>query len=343
METRANNLLVGSFVLLILVGTAVFFLWLAKFQFDAEFSRYDVHFQGSVSGLKIGSSVELNGILVGEVIDIHIDPEQVENVIVTIEVPAETPVRENTVASLQIKGLTGGITVQLAGGTQDAPTLQPKPGEKRAVIASQASSFEQLLEDAPELLQSLQILIGRASALLNEENQASFAQSLRNVSAMTGALAARTDDIETLFADASQTMANLRDASDALKTTAGTINSSVARNEPEIAGLVDDLRATAKTINTTVTRSEPKVGGLVDDLRATAKTMTQVANEVEALVAENRAPLRDFTGEGLYELTNFLSEARALIDGLNRVTTQVERDPARFIFGGQQQGYETQQ
>ncbi|NNE83761.1 MAG: MCE family protein [Alphaproteobacteria bacterium] len=343
METRANNLLVGSFVLLILVGTAVFFLWLAKFQFDTVFSRYDIHFQGSVSGLKIGSSVELNGILVGEVIDIRIDPEQVENVLVTIEVPAETPVRENTVASLQIKGLTGGITVQLAGGTQDAPALQPKPGEKRAIIASQASSFEQLLEDAPELLQSLQILIGRASALLNEENQASFAQSLRNVSALTGALAARTDDIEALFGDATQTMANLRDASDALKTTAGTINTTVARTEPEIAGLVDDLRATAKSINTTVTRSEPKVSGLVDDLRATAKTMTQVANEVEALVAENRAPLRDFTGEGLYELTNFLSEARALIDGLNRVTTQVERDPARFIFGGQQQGYETQQ
>jgi phospholipid/cholesterol/gamma-HCH transport system substrate-binding protein len=343
METRANNLLVGSFVLLILVGTAVFFLWLAKFQFDTVFSRYDIHFQGSVSGLKIGSSVELNGILVGEVIDIRIDPEQVENVLVTIEVPAETPVRENTVASLQIKGLTGGITVQLAGGTQDAPALQPKPGEKRAIIASQASSFEQLLEDAPELLQSLQILIGRASALLNEENQASFAQSLRNVSALTGALAARTDDIETLFGDAAQTMANLRDASDALKTTAGTIDSTVARTEPEIVGLVDDLRATAKTINTTVSRSEPKVSGLVDDLRATAKTMTQVANEVEALVAENRAPLRDFTGEGLYELTNFLSEARALIDGLNRVTTQVERDPARFIFGGQQQGYETQQ
>ncbi|MFT5181177.1 MAG: phospholipid/cholesterol/gamma-HCH transport system substrate-binding protein [Alphaproteobacteria bacterium] len=317
METRANNLLVGSFVLLILVGTAVFFLWLAKFQFDAVFSRYDIRFQGSVSGLKVGSLVELNGILVGEVIDIRIDPEQVENVIVTIEVPAETPVREDTLASLQLKGLTGGITVQLAAGTQGAPPLLPEPGEKRAVIASQASSFEQLLEDAPELLQSLQILVGRASALLNEGNQAAFAESLRNLSALTGALAARTDDIDTLFTGAAQTMANLRDASDALKTTAGTINTTVARNEPEVAGLIDDLRKSAKT-------------------------MTRVSNEIEALVAENRAPLRDFTGEGLYELTSFLNEARALIDGLNRVTTQVERDPARFIFGGQQQGYETQ-
>lgn len=318
METRANNLLVGSFVLLILVGTTVFFLWLAKFQFDVQFTRYDIHFSGSVSGVKVGSSVELNGILVGEVVGIRIDPDQVENVIVAIEVPAETPVREDTLASLQIAGLTGGVTILLAGGTQDAPPLAPKPGEKRAVIASQASSLERFLEDAPELLQSLQLLVSRASALLSDDNQAAFAESLRNVSALTGALAARTDDIETLFTSAAQTMANLRDASDALKKTAGTINATVARNEPEVASLIGDLRKSATT-------------------------MTRVSNEIEALIAENRAPLRDFTSEGLYELTNFLSEARTLIDGLNRVTTQVERDPARFIFGNQQKGYETRQ
>lgn len=318
METRANNLLVGSFVLLILVGTTVFFLWLAKFQFDVQFTRYDIHFSGSVSGLKVGSSVELNGILVGEVVDIRVDPDQVENVIVAIEVPAETPVREDTLASLQIAGLTGGVTILLAGGTQDAPPLAPKPGEKRAVIASQASTLERFLEDAPELLQSLQLLVSRASALLSDDNQAAFAESLRNVSALTGALAARTDDIETLFTSAAQTMANLRDASDALKKTAGTINATVARNEPEVASLIGDLRKSATT-------------------------MTRVSNEIEALIAENRAPLRDFTSEGLYELTNFLSEARTLIDVLNRVTTQVERDPARFIFGNQQKGYETRQ
>jgi phospholipid/cholesterol/gamma-HCH transport system substrate-binding protein len=318
METRANYLLVGTFVLLILVGITVFFLWLARFQFDVEFTRYDIRFQGSVSGLKVGSSVELNGVLVGEVIYIQIDPEHVETVLVTIEVPSTTPVREDTLAKLQIKGITGGVNIQLAGGTQEAPPLVPKPGKKRAVITAQASALEQLLEDAPELLEGLQVLVSRASALLNEDNQAAFADSLENVSALTGALAARTDDIDALFDSASQTMANLRDASNALKTTAGTINETVDRNEPEVAALIDDLRKSATT-------------------------MTRVSNEVEALIAENREPLRDFTTEGLYELTNFLSEARALIDGLNRVTTQVERDPARFIFGDQQQGYETQQ
>jgi hypothetical protein len=108
METRANYLLVGSFVLIIFAGAILFILWLAKFQFDQQFTRYDIEFEGSVSGLKVGSSVELNGIPVGEVINIGIDPRDVEKVAVTVEVPADTPIREDTIASMQIQGITGG-------------------------------------------------------------------------------------------------------------------------------------------------------------------------------------------------------------------------------------------
>ena len=61
METRANYLLVGSFVLLIVAGTVVFILWLAKFQFDQQFTRYDIDFPGSVSGLKTGAGVARDG------------------------------------------------------------------------------------------------------------------------------------------------------------------------------------------------------------------------------------------------------------------------------------------
>ncbi|MEL0145096.1 MAG: MlaD family protein, partial [Alphaproteobacteria bacterium] len=143
METRANYLLVGSFVILIVAGAIAFVVWLAKFQFDQQFTRYDIEFQGSVSGMKIGSSVELNGIPVGEVIDIAIDLNNVEKVLVTVEVPSATPIRENTVANMQLTGITGGMTIQLSGGTQDSPPLIPPPGRKRAVIASRASALEQ--------------------------------------------------------------------------------------------------------------------------------------------------------------------------------------------------------
>ena len=79
---------------------------------------------------------------------------------------------------------------------------------------------------------------------------------------------------------------------------------------------------------------------LLDEMRVSAQAFTEMANEIQDMVAENREPFRDFTAGGLYELNTLLIEARALLTGLNRVTTEVERDPARFLFGDQQSGYE---
>jgi len=63
--------------------------------------------------------------------------------------------------------------------------------------------------------------------------------------------------------------------------------------------------------------------------------------EMQAMIAENREPIRDFTATGLSELAGLLVEMRDLVIALNRVTTEIQRDPARFFFGNQQQGYET--
>ena len=259
-------------------------------------------------------------------IAIGIDERDVEKVKVTIEVPATTPIREDTIASMQLKGITGGINVQLGGGTQASPPLLPKSGQKRAVIASKASALEQFLEGAPELMASLQTLVARAAVLLGPENQTSFAKTLANFATVSGALAARTGDVETLISDASTTMTNLREASAAM------------------AGIADHAKTALTQIGDaagTVADNRENIEGLIKDLRTTSDAFTAMSEQMTALVEENRLPLREFTGEGLSELANFMSEARALMDSLTRVSSQVERDPARFLFGNQQQGYET--
>ena len=95
METRANYLLVGGFVLLFVAGLAAFVLWFAKLQFDVEFDRYDIRYAGTVTGLNEGSPVRYSGVRVGEVIVIQLDREDPSRVLVTIEVEAATPVRED--------------------------------------------------------------------------------------------------------------------------------------------------------------------------------------------------------------------------------------------------------
>jgi phospholipid/cholesterol/gamma-HCH transport system substrate-binding protein len=60
--------------------------------------------------------------------------------------------------------------------------------------------------------------------------------------------------------------------------------------------------------------------------------------QLTALIEENREPLANFTSAGLYEFTQLIAEARVLVSGLARISGQLERDPARFLFGDQQRG-----
>jgi phospholipid/cholesterol/gamma-HCH transport system substrate-binding protein len=74
----------------------------------------------------------------------------------------------------------------------------------------------------------------------------------------------------------------------------------------------------------------------------TSKSFSVVADQLDALVKENREPLRDFSSTGLNELTLFLNEARVLVASMTRISNQIERDPARFFFGDRRQGYQPQ-
>jgi phospholipid/cholesterol/gamma-HCH transport system substrate-binding protein len=67
--------------------------------------------------------------------------------------------------------------------------------------------------------------------------------------------------------------------------------------------------------------------------RGTAESLTGLSNELTAMVEENRAPVRDFTSVGLYELSLLVNELRTLTGSLTRLTDKVENDPARFFFG----------
>lgn len=334
METRASTLLVGSFVLLLFLGLMGFAVWLGKVQFDQEFARYDIYFTGNVSGLRVGSTVSYRGVPAGEVIDVRVDPGNVERVLTTIEVPAETPIRADTVASLRLQGITGGLNVLLSGGTQGAAALVPEPGRERAVIAAEVSTLEQLFDQAPELVDNVQLLVVRAAAVLSAQNQAAFTQTLGNLDLLTGALADRVGDVQLLINDTAGTMANVRDATAEFEQLATRLNGLMEPLAAQAEETMQSVQATVESLD------GAEISALIADTRLAVQSFEAMASEIQALTEENRDPLLQFSTGTLVEFTTFLSEARELIVGLNRVTTEVQRDPARFLFGNQQQGYE---
>src|SRR5215813_11509676 len=165
METRASYIAVGSFVLALFVGLLGFVVWIGKFQGQVELARYDILFAGSVTGLQVDGTVRYRGIPVGRIADIKIDPRNIATIRVTIEIKADTPVRTDTVASIELQGITGVTYILLKGGTQESAALPVTMEAPYPVIKTVPSGIERLFESAPDLLSKATVLVDRVTLL----------------------------------------------------------------------------------------------------------------------------------------------------------------------------------
>jgi len=77
----------------------------------------------------------------------------------------------------------------------------------------------------------------------------------------------------------------------------------------------------------------------LQELNQSAKNLTQLTAHLDAVVQDNRGAIRDFTQGGLSQAQQLITESRALVVELTRVADQLERDPARFLFGDRREGY----
>jgi phospholipid/cholesterol/gamma-HCH transport system substrate-binding protein len=77
-------------------------------------------------------------------------------------------------------------------------------------------------------------------------------------------------------------------------------------------------------------------------IRVLSENFSKTSQRLTQLIDDNRQPVRDFTGTGLYELTQMITEVRLLAQTMNRISIQIERDPARFFFGDRQKGFTAQ-
>ncbi|MFM2043921.1 MAG: hypothetical protein RLY86_2497 [Pseudomonadota bacterium] len=318
MENRASYTLVGAFVLSLVAAMFVFVVWLAKVQLNEAIQPYHIFFTGTVTGLVEGSPVRYRGVAVGTVTDIRIDPDNVEQVRVTVEVPAQTPIKTDAIASLEPVGVTGGVYVEIAGGSRDAPLLLAG-AEGVPVIRSRPSSIAAVLEGAPVLLANLTEISERLATLLNPQNQAAVAQILGNLATASGDVAATTANANQLLSEVRQEVQVLSRRAEALLDTSNRTVATVGGNVAQVTG---DLAATSQ------------------DLRDLIGALEQTSLQLTALIEENREPIRDFTGTGLYDFGQLMVNLQDLVSNLARVTTRLERDPSELLFGTNETGVE---
>lgn len=302
METNARYVLIGGFTLVVVAAVFGYILWAADRSLDKETALYDIHFTGPVTGLSATGDVLFNGIKVGQVRSVSVSPKDPSMVLVRIEVDATTPVRVDSVAKLEIKGITGVSQVQISGGKADSPLLKPTDKQPIPVLPSGRSDLAELVTSAPELVNKGISLLARLERYLDEDNRQAVASILNNVESFTATLADQQENLERLFTDVNR-------AGEEFAQTATAIR--------ELAGTMDDFLVAAD--------------GFVDkDLKDMAKAYADLADELAELVRQARPGIAAFSSDGLISLNRFIAEARQLVSTLESVARRIESDS---LFG----------
>jgi phospholipid/cholesterol/gamma-HCH transport system substrate-binding protein len=191
MESRAPYTLIGSFVLAAIGAIFGFVYWLNNTGGLSERATYRVRFENTVSGLLTGAAVLFNGIRVGEVTDLQLDPNKPREVMATVSVIASTPIRTDTQAGLEFQGLTGVPVVALQGGTSGTALVAPSKSETPILVADPAAA-QSMSEAARQALRRLDSLLADNSDALHSAigNLSTFAEALgRNANRIDEVLA----------------------------------------------------------------------------------------------------------------------------------------------------------
>ncbi len=299
METRANYVLLGAVTVAGFALVMLFAMWLARATFNREFATYDVVFDGPARGIGAGTEVRFNGIRVGEVTDLFMDPGQETNVVARLRIGATWPVRTDSDVRLEPLGLTGLNLIQISSGEATGPLLRQRMGDAPPRIAARGAALDQILESSETIARNATEALAGARDILNQENAARLSRILKN----------------------------LEDVSNTLSAEQGAINNT-ARAAEELRVAARQFTATAREFELLAKDGRQSIVAL--DTNAN-RALTSIGTAAESLGAAST-----FASTGaLPELTAASRDMRRLAVTLERVATNIERSSTLASVGEQ--------
>ncbi len=287
METRANYILIGAFMVAVLIGAFGFVYWLAVTAESRQNVTVEVVFPGPVTGLPVGGQVLFNGIKVGDVKSLDFAPGDPTKVVATVGIKPSTPLHEDSKATLNFTGLTGVAYVDLSGGTTSSPLLLGKEDGKVPVIYAERSFFDDIVDGARDVLKRTDTTMQAVEGLI-KENSPAISKTIQNVETFSSALAANSDGVKDF-------MGSIGKASDAFASLSGRLEKVVDQGERLLAAVPSD-----------------KVTAIVDDLQTFSASLGKASKDIDLLMQDAQGAaqeLQTFT-KGLNE---GLDQARQIV------------------------------
>jgi len=246
MERRAHYALIGLFTFAVVAGAFGFVFWLHHSSGKKQAVQYRVIFDSSVSGLQVGGNVLFNGIRVGEVTALRLDPDKPSQVIAMLAVNKSTPIRADTRVGLEFSGLTGVASVSLKGISATTPLIEREEGEPPTLKADPSAS-QDMMQAARDVLNKLEDVIAANEKLLHE--------AFSDIAKFSASLARNSDQVDGIVSDLKDTIKNAKEAT----ASAGLLMDNLDKRTAEITVGVNRMTATA-------TRQIDVAGRAISDL-----------------------------------------------------------------------------
>jgi len=308
MERDAKYAAVAVFAMLAIAAAVGFVWWYSDRGERREFVRYEIYFDGSVSGLARASPVRYLGVDVGRVRSLSIARDNPSRVRVTAEVDSETPISGATRARLGLLGLTGLLFIDLQQDPEGDPTRVLGNGQRYPVIPSRKGDIEAFVERLPDLLGDTARLVKRVEGLLTDEN-------LKAVSTTLASVEAASRDLPGVTRSAAELAAELR------------------RTSAEASALTQKVHAIADT-------SGPQIEASLANVRATAEKMSRTADSLERIIAGNEASLAQFAGSGVADLQALAVDLRGTSDEVRALARNLRDRPSSLLIEQKESGME---
>jgi phospholipid/cholesterol/gamma-HCH transport system substrate-binding protein len=244
--------------------------------------KWDIYLaieEESVAGLNVNAPVKYNGVEVGKVRSIALDPQDPQRVNLYLAIERGSPIKQDTVAVLKAQGLTGITYVELSGGARGSVPLTALPGAQYPIIATKSSLSTRLENVLTRVLAKLDSTTGNVDAFVSEKNQLAFSSTLANIARASAQLPA--------------TLSRVGNSAEAIAKMGDTVNeTSLAAGHTVNAIGTDIKRFSAETL--------PELERLLGELSVLSASLRRLSEQAERApsgLVFGHAPVRPGPGE----------------------------------------------
>lgn len=330
MVSKATKIRLGVFLVVGAVLILVFAAAVAGNRLTQKWDTYYIVFDDyPVSGLQVGGGVNYQGIKVGRVEDIKIDPKDVNKVIITIHIEPGTPIKEDTEAVLSMVGITGMKAVEIRGGTNEAKNMIPG-----SYIKSGSTLIDDISERALSIVDKIDQIAANIGNLTNEENQRNITKILEQTGLIleeTKSNLAGTLDAVSKIANnvADMTTGLSKNIDDISASTVSAIDSlnvtTVASLERLTNTLNDELVLITRNLNDNIDQISEQTTYLVQDTRFHINTIGENTNTLILDTTKEIAYISKTVNSSLDAINNILGsdEFGSLMSNLDILAGQL--------------------